>query len=297
MNWNDVWAWFVGAPLRIALILIGALLLQGLSRIIIRRVINRSIRRSSSKINRRETVGAQVDAAAAEVLLQERQVQRVTAVGSLLRSVATVVIWAIAITMILETLNVDIAPLLASAGIVGIAIGFGAQSLVKDYFSGISLILEDQFGVGDVVEINAVEGTVEEVALRVTRLRDKDGVVWYLRNGEILRVANMSQGWSMASVTVSVRSSADLEDVARVINEMGEALFADEQRSAILVSAPKYEGVELVSGDVTLIRIKARTEPGERLSGGRTVLEAAKRALDEAGIALPTLEEIRDAEL
>ena len=295
MTADDMWTWFVGVPLRIALIGLVALGLQLVSAALIRRGIDRAVRRRTSTVSRREAVGADGTPDGKSILMQERHSQRSTAVGHLLRSVATVAIWTVAATMILDLLNVDIAPLLASAGIVGIAVGFGAQSLIKDYFSGISLIIEDQFGVGDVVEINGVEGTVEEVALRVTRLRDSNGVVWYLRNGEILRVANMSQGWTMATVTLPVSTASDLDHVERVVNAMGDALFADALLGAHLVTAPRYLGVDRVTGDVTMVGVSARTEPGESVSSARAIRAAAKRAFQESGVVMPTLEQVDGA--
>ena len=286
-SWHDAWTWFIGPPLRIAAIVVSAIVVQALSRIVIRRLVNRSIARQHINVDRR----AAATNGEADLLLEQRHSQRANAVGSLLLSAAIITIWVIAIAMILEVLRIDIGPLLASAGIVGIAIGFGAQALIKDYFSGIALILEDQFGVGDVVELNGVQGTVEEVTLRITRIRDRAGVVWYVRNGEILKVANMSQGWSTASVIVPVAADVNLSDVQRVLNAMGDELFHDRERGAALVSAPRYEGVELLTADVSRVRVQARTEPGQDLVGGRVILEAARKALTDAGIALAGTEE------
>ena len=137
--------------------------------------------------------------------------------GDLLKSVITGVLIAIFGTMILSQLGVNIAPIIASAGILGIALGFGAQSLVKDFLSGIFMIFEDQYGVGDVVDVGEASGTVEAVSLRVTRLRDLDGTVWYVPNGEILRVGNKSQNWSRAVVDVGVGYDEDLARVKRVL--------------------------------------------------------------------------------
>ena len=286
-SWHDAWTWFIGPPLRIAAIVVTALIVQGLSRILIRRLVNRSIARQHTNVDRR----AAATNGEADLLLDQRHAQRANAVGSLLLSTAVIAIWTVAVAMILEVLRIDVGPLLASAGIVGIALGFGAQALIKDYFSGIALILEDQFGVGDVVDVNGVHGTVEEVTLRITRIRDDAGVVWYVRNGEILKVANMSQGWSTASVIVPVAADVDLTDVRRVLDAMGDKLFNDPERGAALVTAPRYDGVELLTADVSRVRVKARTEPGQDLAAGRAILEAARSALSEAGIGLAGTEE------
>lgn len=182
---QDLGALLVGAPLRIAVVLLIAVALQVIAVRVIRHVIRRTVERASAKNSAR----ASGDSAT-------RLAQRAGAIGSLLISVVSVVIWINALLIILETLGINITPIVASAGVAGIALAFGAQTLIKDYISGILLILEDQYGVGDVVVIGTVTGTVEEVLLRTTRLRDADGTLWHIRNGEILSVGNRSQSGS-----------------------------------------------------------------------------------------------------
>ena len=148
--------------------------------------------------------------------------------GDLLKSIITGVLVAIIGTMMLSELGVNIAPIIASAGIIGIALGFGAQSLVKDFLSGIFMIFEDQYGVGDVVDVGEASGTVEAVSLRVTRLRDINGTVWYVPNGEILRVGNMSQNWSRAVVDVIGRLQRGPHRVKRVLREIAHDLWDDD---------------------------------------------------------------------
>ena len=165
--------------------------------------------------------------ASATGALSERRRQRTETLGSVLRSLVTTIVFGVAFVMILDEVGIPIAPLLASAGVAGVALGFGAQSLVKDFLSGIFMILEDQYGVGDVIDTGEAIGKVEDVTLRVTRLRDGNGVVWYVRNGEIIRVGNRSQGWSTAIVDLPV---AYTEDVERVQAILREALQADGRR-------------------------------------------------------------------
>ena len=149
-----------------------------------------------------------------------RRVQRAKTMGTLLKSIAAGVIFAIAITMILAELGLDIAPIVASAGIIGVALGFGSQTLVKDFLSGVFMIFEDQYGVGDVVDLgDGLTGTVEAVSLRVTRLRDTNGTVWYARNGELLRVGNMSQNWARTVLDIQVSAHEDLTRVKSVLTE------------------------------------------------------------------------------
>ncbi|MDQ0076134.1 mechanosensitive ion channel family protein [Arthrobacter oryzae] len=139
-------------------------------------------------------------APALRALDHERRVLRARTIGSLLNSVASVLIAVITIMYVLKNLDVDIAPLLTSVGILGVAIGFGAQQLIRDFLAGIFITIEDQYGIGDVIETSEVVGTVESMGLRITRVRSEDGAIWYLRNGEILRVGNRSQGNYVAPV-------------------------------------------------------------------------------------------------
>lgn len=164
--------WFLGEPLRIIIIFLAAFVI----RFVVTRASNRVIRQAFGTNERRD--------------------QRSSTISTVLNTITTVMIWGTAFLMALTVMGVNIGPLLASAGIIGVALGFGAQTLVKDYISGIFLIIEDQYGIGDEVEIGTVRGIVEAVALRTTRVRDEAGVLWYIRNGEILNVANFSQNTS-----------------------------------------------------------------------------------------------------
>ena len=141
------------------------------------------------------------------------------------------------------------APLIASAGILGVALGFGAQSLVKDFLSGIFMIFEDQYGVGDVIDAGEASGTVEAVGLRVTRLRDVDGTVWYVRNGEIQRVGNMSQNWARTVLDVSVAYTEDLQRVRRVLQEVAHDLWYDDEYRGKIIEEPEVWGVQSLDPD------------------------------------------------
>lgn len=166
--------WLKGAPLYIALVLLVTIVIQSLVNRSIDRTLHRAVARGSEH--------------------GQRRAQRAESIGQLLASTATVVVWLIATLTIFSKLGIEIAPILASAGVLGVALGFGAQALVKDYLAGIFVILEDQYGIGDTVDVGPVTGVVEDVTLRITRIRDTAGVIWYVRNGEIQRVANQSQG-------------------------------------------------------------------------------------------------------
>lgn len=217
-----------------------------------------------------------------------RRVARARTMGSLLKSVATAVIFTVVLLMSLSELDLDIAPLIASAGIAGIALGFGAQSLVKDFLAGLFLIFEDQYGVGDTVDLGEACGVVEAVSPRVTRLRDPNGTVWYVRNGEILRVGNQSQNWARVSVDVAVSYTEDLAKVRRLLMEVAAEMWADEDLQGLLIELPEVIGVEQVVGDIVAMRVTLKTTPLEQLGIARLFRERAKARLDSEGIEVPT---------
>ncbi len=177
-NAQSVIDWFTGAPLRILLILIVALVLQ--------KTASRAITRAINRI-------AEADLIPGPNRSLERQRERARTAGSVLRSTSNATIWLITSTMVLGQLGLDLGPLVASAGVIGVALGLGAQTIVRDVLSGIFMLVEDQYGVGDEINILDVEGVVENVGLRITTVRDKKGTLWYLRNGEILKVGNKSK--------------------------------------------------------------------------------------------------------
>jgi moderate conductance mechanosensitive channel len=191
----------------------------------------------------------------------KRRTQRAQAVGSLFKSIATSTILAIVVVTILAIFGIPIGPLLASAGIVGVALGFGAQTLVKDYLAGVSMILEDQFGVGDVVDLGDASGTVEAVGLRVTQLRSVDGTVWYVRNGEVVRVGNMSQNWARAVLDIAVSPNQDLDRIQELMAEESQGLAADPAFADSIIEPPEVWGVESVDHYGVVLRVVAKTAP------------------------------------
>jgi small conductance mechanosensitive channel len=221
--------------------------------------------------------------------MSERKEQRAEAIGQLLKNAGQLLIWGTASLAIFSKLGLDIGPLLASAGVVGVALGFGAQALVKDYLSGIFLIMEDQYGVGDVVDVGEVVGTVEEITLRTTRLRDMSGVVWYVRNGEIIRVANRSQGWTMAVVDVPVAYDEDLDRIREIIEAIANDMDSDSAYDDVLLGRPEFGGVESVSGDAVFIKVFAKAAPEKQVVLARQLRERIKIAFDRAGVRVPVL--------
>ncbi len=254
------------------------------------RVIRRTVTKAAKSAQRERLGSEKKNARTAELtdlLMGERREQRAESIGSLLRSFMKLLIWATTFLIILTKLGIEIGPLLASAGVVGVALGFGAQTLVKDYLAGIFLIIEDQFGVGDVVDLGDATGTVEEIRLRTTRVRDLSGVVWYIRNGEIIRVANKSQGWTMASVELPVAYDEDLERIRNIVTQVGSAMDEDPQFDDILLGKPEFAGVESVSGEAVFIRIFAKAAPQQQVALARAIRERMKLAFDEAGVKVP----------
>jgi len=207
--------------------------------------------------------------------------------GSILKSTSTFVIFAIALLTIMATLSLPLGPLLASAGVGGIALAFGAQTLVKDVLSGIFMILKDQYGVGDVIDTGEAIGTVEEVTLRVTRVRDASEVVWYIRDGEIVKIGNRSLGWSTAVVDIQVSCTESLDTVLPLVREVAHELDRAPEWTTPLLEEPVVAGAESMVGAVITIRVIAKCAPNENFPVSRQVRERVKAALDAAGIRAP----------
>jgi small-conductance mechanosensitive channel len=227
--------------------------------------------------------------ASATGLAGERHRQRVETIGSLLRSIVTFVVVTLAVLTVMALLGIPLGPLLTSAGVAGVALGFGAQSLVKDFLAGIFLILEDQYGVGDVVDTGEAVGTVEEVTLRITRLRDANGVTWYVRNGEIIRIGNQSQGYATAVIDMPVSYAENVDRVVQVVRETAEAMGEDPVWSDRFVDSPQVLGVESIAGMTMTIRTIAHCVPGEQAPVQRELRERLKSALDAANVKAPPI--------
>jgi moderate conductance mechanosensitive channel len=228
-----------------------------------------------------------VNSAAAQAeraMVDERRKQRVRALGSILRSIASITIFSIASVVILGDLGINLAPLLASAGVVGIAIGFGAQSMVRDYLAGIFMLVEDQYGVGDVITIGDATGTVENVTLRVTRVRDVSGIVWHIRNGAIEQVGNESQGWARAVIDFPVPYEVDLAQLRSLLTETAEELWDDPVWRVVLLDPPEVWGAQEISSDEVTMRIVAKTAPLRQWEVERELRARVKAALATAGI-------------
>ena len=268
-------------PVRIILIVILALILRQ----VLVRVINRITRMSSA--SRRPGLLRPLRERTPETdqagLRIERRRQRAEALGSVLRSVASIGVFSVALMLILDELGVNLAPLIASAGIAGIALGFGAQNLVKDFIAGLFMLLEDQYGVGDVVDVGEASGTVEAVGLRITTIRDGRGVLWYIRTGEIVRVGNKSQGWAIVIIDMPV-GFAGVDEATDVLRAAAAAMAADPEFVGDLVESPEVLGVEQITVDGAVVRTIAKTSPEGQPRIARELRRRLTEALDDAGV-------------
>ncbi len=216
------------------------------------------------------------------------EITRVETLARVFRGAATIVILIVAGTLVLDALGISVAPVLATAGVAGVAIGFGAQSLIKDYFTGFFLLLEDQVRQGDVIEIVGKSGRVEEVTLRYVRLRDFDGHVHYVPNGEIKVVTNRTRGFAYAAVDVGVGYGVDLDKALATMREVGDALRADAQWQARILEEIEILGVERLDNSAVVLRCRLKVAPAiEQWNVKREFLRRLKSAFDQRGIEIP----------
>ncbi|SBT46281.1 mechanosensitive ion channel family protein [Micromonospora auratinigra] len=275
--------WIVLKPLRIILIL----LLAVAARWALHRTINRLVRTTHEgavptmlRPLRERIPSASLDP---EQFVPERRRQRAEAIGSVLRSMVTAFIFGIALLMVLKEFSFDLAPLLASAGIAGVALGFGAQSLVKDLIAGLFMLIEDQYGVGDTVDLGEATGVVESVGLRVTTVRDGRGVLWYIRNGEIVRVGNKSQGWALVVVDLPI-GFAGTEEANAVLRTAAASVALDPELAPQIVEEPEVLGVEQITVDGAVIRTVVKTTADGQFAVGRELRRRLAEALENSGI-------------
>ncbi|GHI07651.1 mechanosensitive ion channel family protein [Streptomyces cellostaticus] len=271
------WSTWLAMGLQILLILVVAFVLRGLVRRAITKLIDR-MNRTVESVDGTALGGLLVNA--------ERRRQRSQAIGSVLRSVASFLILGTAALMVLSTFKINLAPLLASAGVAGVAIGFGARNLVTDFLSGVFMILEDQYGVGDTVDAGVASGEVIEVGLRVTKLRGDSGEIWYVRNGEVKRIGNLSQGWATAGVDVTVKASEDLDRVKARLDEVAERMSKEEPWNELLWGPVEVLGLDSVLIDSMVVRVSAKTMPGKSVAVERELRWRIKRAFDAASIRI-----------
>jgi small-conductance mechanosensitive channel len=267
--------------LRILLIVVLALIVRAL----LQRLINRLTRSTAETelplllrpLGERVDIGGFLHGAG---LISERRRQRAETIGSVLRSIVSITVFGLAAMLVLGEFGYNLTALVAGAGVVGVALGFGAQNLVKDFLSGVFMILEDQYGVGDVIDLGEATGTVEGVGLRTTRVRDDHGTVWYVRNGEVVRVGNMSQGYAQVVLDTPVPASADLDRAGRTIKEAADSLWREEGWSDVILEEPQLLGIEQLTDDSAILRLTVKTRPMQQWRVGRELRQRVKQRLD-----------------
>lgn len=261
-----------GPIIRIVLTILIALIVRAILQFSIRRIV-RGVSKSVRKIENGESP-----------LAQARLLQRTRTIASVLGNLATWGLTFTVLSVVLSELGVSPGAIIAGAGILGAGLGFGAQSLVRDLISGLFIVFEDQYGVGDSVDLGQASGIVESVGLRVTQVRDLEGTLWFVRNGEILRVGNQNQGWSRVVIDIALNYSTDIAKAQEVLRKA--ALLNQKEYKEISLGEPEVWGINALSGDQVVIRVVQKTKPEGKDQVARSLRLALKNALDKNKIKL-----------
>jgi small-conductance mechanosensitive channel len=265
---NTILPWLKTGGIEILLVIIGVFVIKKFGSLVVENVVRRSV--PADAYMREEDEQARED-----TLIQ------------ILDGIIGVLVWVIAFMMILSSLGVNIAPLLAGAGLIGVAVGFGAQYLVRDIITGLFIILENQYRVGDVISLDGTSGTVERVTLRTTILRDMDGVVHHIPNGEIKITSNKSRDWARVNLVVGVGYNEDIDKVEMVVNRVGQELSDDPEWSDKIVEAPAFLRVDKLNDSSVDIRILGKTMPNDQWAVTGELRRRLKKAFDQESIEIP----------
>lgn len=268
----------------ILFIVVGAFVVRWLVLVILRRAIDRVVSGVKKSHNVQET-----QELASAPLHAARIVQRARTLGTVINSVLTVVVLGTAFVLILTVLNVPVLGILGAAGVVAAGLAFGAQNLVKDILNGMFMVFEDQFGIGDVVDLGVASGTVENVGVRITSIRDMNGTLWHVRNGEILRVGNKSQGWARVIIDIPVPYTADLDAVKDVVLTAAKSLATDPEWRRKIIENPEIWGVESITAEALVVRLVVKTRSADQWNIARELRLRVKLALDTLGVSVPSL--------
>jgi len=291
----DTWTWigaqllgFGGVLLRILGIIVGIAIAAWLLRVVIRRVVDRIVNGAKSKARVDDT-----QALDRSPLSAVRLVQRTRTLGTILQNIVNVILVIVALVWIASIAAPNaLASLTLLTAAVGAGLGFGAQNIVKDVLNGIFIVAEDQIGIGDVVDLGLATGIVEFVSVRITHVRDVNGTLWYVRNGEITRIGNMSQGWSRVIIDLAVPTNADIDDVEAAMLSAAKAMAKESKWRSRIIEQPEIWGLESISGDALVIRLVMKTRSSAKDDVARELRARLKRAIDALGIALPQLNSI-----
>lgn len=280
--------WLIVRPVQIVLILVAAWILARLARRWVRRSVERVVApRHEETVRRLERLGVTPPAMLVAEVQDPRRETRAHVISTVVAGGVTVVIWTIALLMAAERAHLHLGPLIAGAGIAGVGLGFGAQSLVKDWIAGLFMLLEDHYGIGDVVDLGEASGVVEHFSLRATRLRALDGTVWHVPNGVVQRVGNRSQIWSVAVVDVDVAYETDLVAARTILHEAADEVCRRDDFAESIIDPPEVLGVERLGADGVTLRLVVKTAPGTQWALQRAIREAVKAAFDGSGIEIP----------
>ncbi len=273
---SEILSWVLGTPLKIAIIVIVAMFLN--------KWLRRKVTDYADKL---ETITEDHGEQVVTDRSVDRAEERAATLSSFVRSLITVIIYGFAGIMILEVIGFGVVTVIAGAGIAGVAIAFGAQSVVEDLLKGLFMIIEDQFGVGDRIDVGSVEGFVERVTLRTTVIRDPEGRIWHIPNSEIARVRNETQHWSRSRLEVGVSYSADLRQASDLIEQTARSLAEEDPWNDHIQEAPELKGVQSLGDDAVLLLVDTRLPPDQRRGFERALWQRLKEALEEAGIEMP----------
>ncbi|WKD60586.1 Moderate conductance mechanosensitive channel YbiO precursor [Corynebacterium ciconiae DSM 44920] len=304
-SWWDqplVQEWLISKPIHIAIIVVVAIALNYFLRKLITKVAaNAAASDKRAKLGfgaaHNDPAEEEEDPKKAELLRQQiaaqdkaraqRREARMMTLAAVGRSAVSIVVWVWAALAVLDEVGVNVTPLIASAGVVGVALGFGAQALVKDFLSGIFMMIEDQYGVGDTISVGEIAGDVEDVSLRVTTVRDVDGVLWFVRNGEILSVGNYSQGYSIARIEIPVSLAADVDAAQQTIFDTVQRSAAAEEYRADILGDPELAGISKFNVDHMVVRVNIKVMPAKKWAVERAMTAEIMKAMHAADIHAP----------
>ncbi len=305
-DFNPVCGWLLRATDNNFVSSVGGAMVLGLLKIVViivvaffvHRLLKRAIKRftrglAAQTVQRFGKISTKVPLADTSPMDLSRAAMRTETMGAVFNSIATALVWGVAAVMVLGVFNLNLGPLVAGAGIVGVALGFGAQNMVKDFLAGLFIILEDQYGIGDVVELRdsmgsaGTGGTVEAISLRTTRVRDVEGVVWHVPNGEIRTAGNKSQQWARSLIDVSVAYGTDVSHAINVIKRTADSVWHDEFFGPFILEEPEVWGLERFDADALAIRLVVKVQPAKQWAVNRELRARIKATFDAEGIEIP----------
>ncbi|GAA3586850.1 mechanosensitive ion channel family protein [Klugiella xanthotipulae] len=287
MTADDIWTNLVSfyetyrAPIQIIMIIVFAVVIRAILLTAVRKLVSQIVTGAKKSQNTDDT-----QALISSPLVAARIVQRTRTLGSVSNNIITITVAVVSLILVLDQMHFQLTALLASAGIVAAGLAFGAQNIVKDILNGLFMVFEDQLGVGDVVDIGDVTGRVEAVGIRITQVRDVTGTLWFIRNGEIVRVGNRSHDWSRAILDLAISADADIDLAKQLIQDTADRVVQEPRIAARVLEQPLVWGVEYLTGETVLVRLVVKTRSGSQWEIARVLREKIKSDLDANGITL-----------